>query len=80
MELKSIKSDNSLMMPERVDSRQTAFDEHHHAKISGAMDIQQSSISPDATLKFGLNQVPTQLSEHLQLTKISSTDQISRVT
>ncbi len=43
------------------------------------MDIQQSSVSscPDDTVKFGLSQVPTQLSEHLQLTKSSSTDQSS---
>ncbi len=54
------------MMPERVESRQTEFDECYHAKISDARDIQQFSVrsSPDATLKFRLSQVPTQLSEH----------------
>ncbi len=43
-ELKSVKFNSSLLMPERVESGQTEFDERHHAKMSGAMDIQQSSI------------------------------------
>ncbi len=81
-EMKSIKSDSSLLMSERVESRQTEFDEQHRAKISGATDIWQSMFtsSPDATVKLMISKVLTQLSEHLQLTKSSLTDQSSRVT
>ncbi len=82
MELKSIVSDSTLLMPGIVESGQTEYDECHHAKISGAKEIQQSSVSssPDATVKFGLIQVLTQLLEHLEQTKSSSTDQSSWVT
>ncbi len=54
-EMKSIKSDSSLLMPERVESGQTEFDEWDQAKISGTTDIQQSivSSSPDTTVSLG---------------------------
>ncbi len=44
------------------------FDEHHRAKLSGAMNIQQSLVtsSPDATTKFGQNQLQTGLSAYLE--------------
>ncbi len=47
-------TDSKLLMPEIVESGQTEFDECHFAKLSGAMDIQQSSVSssPDATNSF----------------------------
>ncbi len=78
-ELKYIKSDSSLLMPE---SRQPEFDEHHRTKISGETDIQQSNVSssPGAMVKIRLSQVLTQLSKHLELTKYLWTDQNSRVT
>ncbi len=60
--------DTSLLIPEIVDSGQVEFDEHHRAKLSGATDIQQSLVnnSPDATTKFGKNQLQTRLSEYLE--------------
>ncbi len=87
-ELKTIIKDSILLMPERVKSGQTEFNERHRAKVSGAMDIQQSNMSsdPNATVNFGASQVSTQLSEHLQRTQTSSssaiamTDQSSMVT
>ncbi len=68
-------------MPERVDNGQTEFDVRHRAKLSGVMDIQQSMVasSPEAITKFGLTQVSTQLSKHLEKTK-NSTDEGGRVT
>ncbi len=68
-------------MPERVNSDQTELDVGHCAKLSGVTDIQLSMVasSPDATTKFGLTQVLTQLSKHLEQTK-TSTDQGGRVT
>ncbi len=49
------------------------------AKIGRAMDIQQAKISsdPKATLNFGVKQVSTQLSEHLQNAQPSSSDAIA---
>ncbi len=72
-EMKTISSDSSLLMPERVDSCQTEFDVHHRDKLSGVMDIQQFMVAsrPDATTKFGLTQVSTQLSKHLEQIKAS---------
>ncbi len=66
-------------MPERVDSGQTEFDISH--QLSGVRDIKQSmdTSSPDTTTKFGLTQVSTQLSQHLEQTKASA-DQGGRVT
>ncbi len=68
-------------MPKRVDSGQKEFDECHRAKISGVINIQQSMVrsSPDAKTKFGLYQVSTQLSQHLEPTKASA-DQGGRIT
>ncbi len=65
-ELKTIQMDSSLLMPERVESGQVEFDVRHRAKLSGATNIQQSSISsdPNATTNFGAHQVLTQLSEN----------------
>ncbi len=78
---KTISTDSRLIMPERVESGQTELDVRHRAKLSGAKDIQQSMVtsSPDSTTKFGLSQVATQLSKHLEQTK-TSTDQSGRVT
>ncbi len=80
METKTISTDHSLLMPERVDSGQTEFDVHHQAKPSGVKDILQSTIasSPGAMMKFVLTQVLTQLSQHLEQTKASA-DQGGRV-
>ncbi len=35
MEMKTISTDSSLLMPERVDSGQTEFEVRHRAKLSG---------------------------------------------
>ncbi len=61
-------------MPEIVDSSQTEFDERHWAKVGGATDILQASVSsdPNATVNFGVSQVSTQLSEYLQQVQVSS--------
>ncbi len=69
-ELNSITTDSKLLLPEIVENGQTELDEHHRDKLSGATDIQQSSVSnsPDATMKFGISQVQTQLSEFIQHT------------
>ncbi len=77
---KTISTNSSLLMPERVESGQTEFDVRHRATLSGVTDIQQSMVtsSPDATTKFGLSQVSTQLSKHLEQTK-TSTDYGGRV-
>ncbi len=82
MEMKTIFVDSTLLMPERVESGQKEFDECHRAKISGARDIQQSMVnhSPDTKMKFGLSQVLTQLSEHVEQTKASATNLGGRVT
>ncbi len=82
MELKSIETDGKLLMPEIVESGQTEFDECHHAKLSGAMDIQQSSVSssPDAKTKFGISKVQTQLSEFIQQTLLAPQRLISTQT
>ncbi len=76
MEAKTISDDSNLLMPERVESGQAEFDERRRAKLSGATEIQQSMVtsSPDATTKFGLTQVLTQLSEHLEKTKTSEAE------
>ncbi len=73
MVMKTISTDGSLLMPERVDGGQTEFDVCHRARLSGISDIQQSmdASSHDATMKFGLTQVSTQLSKHLEQTKAS---------
>ncbi len=59
-ETKTISSDSTLLMPERVESGQTEFDERHRVMISGTKGIQKADVSssPDATMKFGLTQVP----------------------
>ncbi len=44
-ETKTISKDTSLLIPEIVDSGQVEFDERHRAKLSGAMDIQQSMVT-----------------------------------
>ncbi len=56
---KTISTDSSLLMPERVESGQTEFDVRHRAKLSSVTDIQQSMVasSPDTMMKFGLTQV-----------------------
>ncbi len=76
MEAKTISDDSNLLMPERVEGGQAEFGERSRAKLSGTMDIQQSIVtsSPDAMTKFGLTQVPTQLSEHLEKTKTSEAE------
>ncbi len=65
--LKTIVTDITLLMSEKDENGQIKFDESHQAKVSGATDIQQSSMSsdPNDTVNFSTNQVSTQLSEHL---------------
>ncbi len=55
-------------MPEIMTSGQTEHNERHRAKLMGVKDIQQTyfSSSPDATTKFGLQKVQTQLVEYIQ--------------
>ncbi len=67
-ETKTISKDTSLLIPEIVDSGQVEFDERHRAKLSGATDGQQSTVtsSPDATTKFGQNQLQTWLSAYVE--------------
>ncbi len=71
--LKTIITDSTLLMPERVESGQTEFVERHVAKVSHATDIHQSSVSsdPNATVNLGRSQESTQLSEHLLRTQAS---------
>ncbi len=66
MELKIIQTKRLLLMLERVERCQVAFDECHQAKLSGEVDIQQSSISsdPNAMTNCSAAQVSTQWSEH----------------
>ncbi len=68
MELKTIQMDCSLLMPERVESGQVEFDECYLAKLSGAIDIQQSSVrsDPNTMKNFGAGQVSTQWSEYVK--------------
>ncbi len=65
-ELKTISMDRLLLMGERVESGETEFNERHLAKVSGATDILQASISSDlnATVNFSAKQVLTQWSVH----------------
>ncbi len=65
--MKTISKDKSLLVPETL-SGQVEHDASHRAKLSGAMDIQQSLVtgSPDTMTKFGQTQVQTKLSEHLK--------------
>ncbi len=67
-ETKTISKDTSLLIPELVVSGHEEFDAHHEAKLSGVMDIEQSLVtsSPDATTKFGQNQLQIELSEYLE--------------
>ncbi len=67
-ELKMISMDRSFLMGERDKSGQAEFDECHRAKVSGATDKLQASVSsnPNATVNFGVEQVPTQWSVHAQ--------------
>ncbi len=66
--MKTISKVTSLLIPEIVDSDQVEFVEHHRAKLSGAMDIQQSMVtsSLNATTKFGQNQLQKQLYAYLE--------------
>ncbi len=74
--LKTISMDRSLLMGERVESGQAEFDEHHQAKVSGATDILQASVSsnPNATVNFSVEQIPTQWSVHAEDAQASSSD------
>ncbi len=70
MELKSIITDGTLLMSERVESRQTEHYEHHRAKLSGVKDIRQSKVSssPEATTKFGVTWSAAQVLKDLNYT------------
>ncbi len=52
---------------------QTEYDERHIAKVTGARDILQSEVQsdPNATTKFGEEQVETHLSLHKRATAIA---------